>query len=135
MGDNHDLVSWDPRGVGASTPRIDCWGGSSVLGKIWGLGDVGVADAHPGVLNEAYVRAGAVSQLCEAGGGEILKYSTTAYHARDMLEILTQMGEERLRYWGFSYGTVLGGTFAALWPGRVERMVNDGESGMLPRDG
>jgi pimeloyl-ACP methyl ester carboxylesterase len=44
-----------------------------------------------------------------------------------MLEILNRGGWEKLRYWGFSYGTMLGGMFATLWPERVDRMVNDGE--------
>lgn len=47
--------------------------------------------------------------------------------ARDMLEILDKTGNEKLRYWGFSYGTVLGGVFAGLYPERVERLVSDGK--------
>lgn len=43
---------------------------------------------------------------------------------------MEQMGERRVKYWGFSYGTVLGGTFAAMYPGLVERMVCDGEFGL-----
>lgn len=52
----------------------------------------------------------------------------TASIARDMLEILDKTGHQRLRYWGFSYGTILGGVFAGLFPERVERLVSDGES-------
>lgn len=52
----------------------------------------------------------------------------TASIARDMLEILDKTGHEKLRYWGFSYGTILGGVFAGLFPERVERLVSDGES-------
>ncbi|KAM7187837.1 TAP-like domain containing protein [Naviculisporaceae sp. PSN 640] len=134
-GDNHDLVTWDPRGVGASLPRIDCWGGASqgeVQRKIWELGDPGVVDAHEGVLFDAYARAAALGRVCESRQEEILRHSSSPYHARDMLEILDQiggpehLGKLSLRYWGFSYGTVLGGTFAAMYPDRVERMVNDG---------
>jgi len=129
VGEDYDIVSFDPRGVGASTPRIECW--SSAQDRVlWDLQDVGVLDAHPGVLYDAFARAQALSRTCEEnidGERGILRHSSTASHARDMLEVLTQMGEEKLRYWGFSYGTVLGGTFAAMYPDRVERMVSDGE--------
>jgi len=130
VGDDYDIVSFDPRGIGASVPRIECWG-SMQDRVLWELQDVGVLDTHPGVVYDAFARAAALSRVCEGnqGGGEegILRYSSTTSHARDMLEVLEQMGERRLRYWGFSYGTVLGGTFAAMYPDRVERMVNDGE--------
>ena len=70
----------------------------------------------------------AYSQMCEAAmeTSQILYHSSTASHARDMLEILTQLGEAKLKYWGFSYGTLLGGTFAAMYPDKVERLVSDG---------
>ncbi|KAK3488559.1 TAP-like protein-domain-containing protein [Neurospora crassa] len=127
VGTNHDIVSWDIRGVGASTPRIDCW--ASTQDRVyWDLQDPGVVDAHEGTVFEAFARAAAYSQVCERNLEEsgILEHSSTAYHARDMLAILEAMGEDKLKYWGFSYGTVLGGTFAAMYPDRVERMVNDG---------
>lgn len=57
----------------------------------------------------------------------ILHHLSTPSLARDMLEILIKTGHKKLRYWGFSYGTVLGGVFAGLYPERVERLVSDGE--------
>lgn len=133
VGADYDIVSFDPRGVGASTPRIDCWGGRATDRALWELQEVGVVDAHPGVLNDAYARAGAFSRVCEerlGGEGGLLRFSSTASSARDMREVTEQMGERRIKYWGFSYGTVLGGTFAAMYPGLVERMVCDGEFGL-----
>ena len=134
VGDNHDIVSFDPRGVGASMPRIDCWRTAQDR-ALWELQDAGVMDAHPGVLYDAFARAVAFSGMCDEMLGQeggILRHSSTAYHARDMLEILEQMGETKIKYWGFSYGTVLGGTFAAMYPERVERMVNDGKKRGCP---
>jgi pimeloyl-ACP methyl ester carboxylesterase len=64
-------------------------------------------------------------RVAEAGPG---KFISTASVARDMLEIMDKAGQDKLRYWGFSYGTVLGTTFAAIFPDKVERMVNDGKS-------
>ncbi|KAL3422757.1 alpha/beta hydrolase fold family protein [Phlyctema vagabunda] len=128
IGKNHDLISWDPRGVGASTPRLDCWT-SQQRANIWSLQDVGVIDSHPGVLYDAFARSLAYSQSCAsamAGPKSPLKFVSTASHARDMLEILDKTGWSKLRYWGFSYGTVLGVTFASMYPEKVERMVNDG---------
>ncbi|KAK1779510.1 Alpha/Beta hydrolase protein [Copromyces sp. CBS 386.78] len=127
VGTNYDIISWDPRGIGASTPRIDCW--ASAQDRVyWDLQDPGVIDAHEGTVYDAFARAAAYSQVCERNLEEsgILEHSSTAYHARDLLAILEAMGEEKLKYWGFSYGTVLGGTFAAMYPDRVGRMVNDG---------
>ncbi|KAK3989955.1 TAP-like protein-domain-containing protein [Cladorrhinum sp. PSN332] len=130
IGRNHDLVAFDPRGVGNSVPRIDCWKHAQDH-AVWELQDIGAVDAHPGLVYDAYARSQLISRVCESNddlGAEegILAHSSTAYHARDMLEILEQMSESTLKYWGFSYGTVLGGTFAAMWPDKVERMVNDG---------
>lgn len=135
VGTNHDLITFDPRGVGATTPGLRCWE-SETAERIWGLMGPGVVDSHPGVVYDAYARQTAYSRACAANTGanvteeefsdSILHYISTASVARDMLEILTQLGEERLKYWGFSYGTYLGGVFAAMYPEKVERMVNDG---------
>ncbi|CAD6439241.1 b048dbae-687f-473d-938d-625b6edf97ba [Sclerotinia trifoliorum] len=134
VGRNHDIISFDPRGVGASTPLINCWA-SKQTSQVWKLGDVGLVDSHPGVLYDAYARASALSHACqenmhreaEARGEEsLLRFVSTTSVARDMLEIMEKSGTEKMRYWGFSYGTFLGGVFAAMYPDRVERMVSDG---------
>ncbi|RAL65630.1 hypothetical protein DID88_005302 [Monilinia fructigena] len=48
--------------------------------------------------------------------------------AIDMLEILNKLGYENLRYWGISYGTIIGGTFAAMYPDKIERLGSDGNA-------
>ncbi|KAG9505420.1 hypothetical protein J7337_002389 [Fusarium musae] len=122
-----DVISFDPRGVGVSTPRVECWG-SSQKRKLWSLQDTPVADEHPGLIYDAYARASAYSGTCEQAMEEtgLLPFLGSASIARDMLEILDKTGSEKLRYWGFSYGTILGGVFAGLYPERVERLVSDG---------
>ncbi|KAJ3561795.1 hypothetical protein NPX13_g8806 [Xylaria arbuscula] len=128
IGRNYDLISFDPRGIGATLPRIECWD-TAEQRQLWNLLDPGVVDAHPGTAYDIYARAVAYSQTCEShmsGKSNILRHVSTAYHARDMLEIVHKLGQEKLKYWGFSYGTVLGNVFAAMYPDRVERLVSDG---------
>lgn len=114
--------------VGISVPRVDCWS-SAQKRSVWGLQQVGAVDAHVGDIYDAFARDGAYSMACEAAQGDsgLLEHLATSSAARDMLEILLQTGHEKLRYWGVSYGTVLGGVFAALYPEHVERLVSDGK--------
>ena len=134
IGNNHDLITWDPRGVGVTTPRADCWGGSAENRRVWALGDVGVINSHPGISSDAYARSTAFSQMCERNMNDtgLLPHISTAAHARDLLELMEQAGEEKLKFWGFSYGTVLGGVFASMYPDKVGRFVSDGRSEDIP---
>lgn len=91
------------------------------------MSDPPVLDAYPGALYEAYAHAAAFSQQCASHVQEVGKYVTTASLARDMLHISGKLGEEKVKYWGFSYGTYVAATFAALFPDRVGRMVSDGK--------
>ncbi|CAM1505419.1 Fc.00g110560.m01.CDS01 [Cosmosporella sp. VM-42] len=122
-----DIISFDPRGVGVSTPRVECWG-TSQKRKLWSMQEPGLIDERPGLVYDLYARAVAYSGACATANNDtgIMRHLSTPNIARDMLEILDKTGHEKLRYWGFSYGTVLGGVFAGLFPDRVERLVSDG---------
>ncbi|KAG4429834.1 hypothetical protein IFR05_014685 [Cadophora sp. M221] len=124
-GENHDIISWDPRGVGATTPSAHCWSNPQEA-EIWEMGKLGLPDSHPDILYDIYARSSLANSQCESSMAEITKFAGTTSVARDMLAISEALGLEKVRYWGQSYGTVLGGTFAAMFPDRVERMVVDG---------
>ncbi|MFD7629313.1 alpha/beta hydrolase [Streptomyces sp. NPDC059851] len=118
-----DIVSWDPRGVGQST-AVHCFD-SAAEAAAWQSKvppfPVGAAEQR------AYAAAYAdLAERCERRDPELLRHVSTADTARDLDLLRGAVGEERLRYWGISYGTLLGATYANLFPDRVGRLVVDG---------
>jgi pimeloyl-ACP methyl ester carboxylesterase len=116
---NFDLVSWDPRGVGASAP-IDC---GDHLDAFYAVDrDPKTASAQNSVTRATnrFVAA------CTAKSGASLPFMATVNGARDMDAIRRAMGEATISYFGFSYGTYLGTVYAEMYPKHVRAMVLDG---------
>lgn len=114
-----DVVAWDPRGVGKSTP-VDCL---DDFGPFW------EADRSPDdAAEERRVEhvSGALAEGCEERSGDLLPYLSTWATVADMDRIRQALGDERLTYLGFSYGTLLGARYAERYPDRVRALVLDG---------
>jgi len=115
----YDLIGFDPRGVGASTP-VTC-----------GLPADIPADLLPGypapggsiARNIDFARR--TARACAAHSGGLLPHITTANTARDMDRIRAALGERSLSYLGYSSGTYLGAVYATLFPHRGDRIVLD----------
>ncbi|TGO27764.1 hypothetical protein BPAE_0037g00490 [Botrytis paeoniae] len=183
VGGDQDVIGFDPRGIGATTPRADCF---SYGGTYDGVGDdqtrgdyhrllfniagqaIGLANTSSTALRHLNARAKAMAKLCAekdslSGQSSIFRHAGTPSVARDMISIIdawddwtSSIKEEspysdianidlpnerepanepedanpetkgKLVYWGFSYGTLLGSTFAAMFPDRVGRLLLDG---------
>lgn len=116
-----DVVGFDPRGVGSSTP-VTCLSGPA-LDSFFAL-DLAPATA----AGRAALVAGArtFARGCQQRSRYLLPYVGTANAARDLDRIRVALGERRLTYLGFSYGTYLGAEYAHLFPTKVRALVLDG---------
>jgi pimeloyl-ACP methyl ester carboxylesterase len=117
-----DVVSWDPRGTGAST-HVRCFANKASLANFWDhLGFPASAAA-----SRAYVRKTVgFARRCGEVSGSLLRYISTAETARDLDDLRQLLGESQLNYLGWSYGSFLGTTYANMFPRRVRAMVLDG---------
>jgi pimeloyl-ACP methyl ester carboxylesterase len=155
---HYEIMSFDPRGVGHTTPKLDCYGDifSRIAASIQGQ-SMGTVDISLDALRRQHARLLGYGSRCAdtAVDGSVLPYITTASVARDMVEIIDKIEElrakngknaatspdasqkpmtgssstekvARIQYWGTSYGSVLGNTFASMYPGRVGRLILDG---------
>ncbi|WP_210503445.1 alpha/beta hydrolase [Nocardioides xinjiangensis] len=119
--DAFDVVGFDPRGVGRSAP-VDCLSDAELDAYLAG-------DPTPDTPAEQADHREAVlsfGEQCAEGSGPVVGHVTTTEAARDMDVLRSALGEEQLAYFGASYGTKLGATYAELFPERVGRFVLDG---------
>lgn len=153
----HDIISFDPRGVGFTEPAVSC-SGSRATSTAWRIRvmEEGTLNSSNAALGRLWSMSHALGHTCASVGDEsIHRYLTTASVARDMLEIVEahgrwrerqvamlreqadpkeqhsalyqyKSGGEKMQYWGFSYGTYLGSTFASMFPDRIHRLILDG---------
>ena len=119
--DKYDVVGFDPRGVGSSTP-VDCVDDRE-LGKILDS-DIDTSTEAGRKARKAQARQ--IAKGCKEKSGELLAHVGTESAARDMDVLRGLVGDEKLNYIGLSYGTQLGGAYADLFPKKVGRMVLDG---------
>lgn len=116
-----DIVAWDPRGTGVSTPAIDC------------VDDYDRYFANTDITPDTGAERQKIVDLakefetdCAAKNAKILQYIGTNNSARDMDSIRKALGETKISYFGFSYGSELGAAWATLFPSTVRAAVLDG---------
>ena len=124
LRDRFDIVGFDPRGVNRSSAVL-CHTDTAQL-------DAFIYDITPGVIGSdewianAENANGAYGQQCLANTGDLLGFVDTVSAARDLDLLRAVLGDEKLNYLGFSYGTLLGATYAELYPENTGRLVLDG---------
>jgi pimeloyl-ACP methyl ester carboxylesterase len=171
-----DVVGFDPRGVGSSTPSTSCFPDEVEL-NAWDQSAKAQGYPHSNeTFASAWSRQVSLAQSCTWRYGdekneEIGRYLSTPSVVEDMVAIIEALGswreteyinnesnseslegsivpdhikwkkgEEKLQYWGFSYGTIVGATFASMHPDKIEKVILDGVvdaedyySGLKPR--
>jgi pimeloyl-ACP methyl ester carboxylesterase len=125
INDRYDVVGFDPRGTGDSAP-VDCLTDEE-------MDEFLEADPVPDDATETTALvdgleefwAGCVTRS-PGGASGVVAHVTTIEAARDMDVLRSALGENTLTYFGASYGTKLGATYADLFPDKVGRLVLDG---------
>ncbi len=123
LGD-FDLVGWDPRGVGSSSAVV-CYTDPKDFDEFL----FGIPEGEPGSPEwlEEIDQAGAdFAQACAENTGELLGFVDTISTVRDLNMLRALVGDEKLNFFGMSYGTQIGAQYADLFPENVGRMVLDG---------
>lgn len=146
---HYEILSWDPRGVGYSEPRADCYPGNEPARNMamYEVRAAGGSGRDNRTIPLQYGLADAFALQCQAADqdADIMSYTTTPAVVGDMLEILDRIEDNRqgsrkrrglkcrdtkekarMQYVGFSYGAALGQYLLTMHPERVSRIVLDG---------
>ncbi|WP_422629297.1 alpha/beta hydrolase [Rhodococcus sp. (in: high G+C Gram-positive bacteria)] len=123
LADRFDVIGFDPRGVGESEPAVLCLTDAEADAER-ALDD---GDMTPEGIAESEKRNQEYADACvERSGVDLLAHVGTREVVRDMDVIRGVLGDEKLTYLGFSYGTRLGTVYAETFPDRVRALVLDG---------
>ncbi|KAF7303656.1 hypothetical protein MIND_00595000 [Mycena indigotica] len=146
-GNRHDIISFDQRGLGHSTPRVDCFGSrlryqmfktNTVLETTFSVPKDPFSAEGRAILveqqKEALVLEQAQATLCsQTMGAQALGYMSTTMTVYDMEEISRVLEGEKapINFWGGSYGTIVGGYLANILPHKAGKIYIDG---VVPAD-
>ena len=118
-----DLVGFDPRGVGSSTPALWC---NSDADTDASRADPQVDYSQAGIDHIETTEKQYVQRCVDKMGKDFLANVGTANVARDLDRLRAALGDEKLTYLGYSYGTVIGAAYAEAYPDKVRAMILDG---------
>ena len=119
--DRFDIVGWDPRGTGLSTPAIDCIDDYDPF-----FAEIDITPETDEERRELVAVAQEFADRCVRTNEGVTEHAGTNNSARDMDVLRRALGEETISYFGFSYGSELGATWATLFPDTVRAAVLDG---------
>ena len=119
--EHYDIVGLDPRGVGDSDP-IECLPDSQLDAVLTGDPDPDT----PAEVKQGDARLRKLGRGCVEQSGGVARHISTVEVAKDLDVLRAALGESKLTYFGASYGTAIGATYADLFPKKVGRMVLDG---------
>lgn len=118
--EQYDLIGWDPRGAGESTPVV-CYGEEETDAYNSLDASPDDADETSALIQGAYD----FGRSCWQHSGELLRHISTIETVRDLDLMRRLVGDDKLHYLGYSYGTFIGAVYAELFPFHVGRLVLD----------
>lgn len=124
IGDRFDIVGFDPRGIGASTPAIRCLTDSER--DAVRAADLRTDHTEQGVARREQQARDFATKCADRTGTDVLAHVGTADVVDDLDLLRRVLGDEKLTYLGYSYGTFLGARYAQKYPDKVRAMVLDG---------
>ncbi|KAL5637297.1 hypothetical protein ACGC1H_001066 [Rhizoctonia solani] len=140
-GGQYDIISWDPRGIGLTIPRADCFKTGTEENAFWegtipragleargNFTDQRDLDAFYEQVDEVDLLLEELGKRCIAYSPNTFQYIGTTATVRDMVAMHDALEgpDKPIDYWGLSYGTVIGIYFVNMFPDRVGRVVLDG---------
>ncbi|SDY80177.1 alpha/beta hydrolase fold [Amycolatopsis xylanica] len=128
LTDAYDLIGFDPRGTGKSSP-VSC---ALTPAQLSDATKVIPYPAPDGDISGNVAYAKQVAKQCHEKSGAVLPFITSQNTARDMDGIRAALGEKKISYLGYSYGSYLGAVYTTLFPAQSDRIVLD--SVVDPRD-
>ena len=125
-----DIIGWDLRGTGSTRPLLTCFPDEAAR-KAY-------EDSAPKILGDPSIKLDqniqenlkhyeVLGEACKARSGSFLSYIDTPNNARDLKTIISAIGGHgKFAFWGYQYATLLGETYAGLYPNSLDYLILDG---------